>query len=84
MPSTDPVEQLAGYEAKEFTADERDRLMRLINQGVLVDEGGTVQPSIETSIETRESLTLGRRTAHGSYPHGSRFRTPLAPDPADH
>ena len=57
---------------KEFTADERDRLMRLINQGVLVDEGGTVQPS----IETREALTLGRRTAHGSYPHASRFRTP--------
>lgn len=56
----------------EFTADERDRLMRLIDQGVLVDEGGTVQPS----IETREALTQGRRTTHSTYPHASRFRTP--------
>ena len=56
----------------EFTADERDRLMRLIDQGVLVDEGAAVQPS----IETREALTQGRRTTHSTYPHASRFRTP--------
>jgi len=46
--------------------------MCLIDQGVLVDEGATVQPS----LETREALTQGRRTSHGNYPHASRFRTP--------
>jgi len=56
----------------EFTRNERDRLMRLIDQGILVDEGGTVQPS----IETREALTQGRRTIHSTYPPASRFRTP--------
>jgi DNA-binding Xre family transcriptional regulator len=64
---------------KEFTAAERDRLMCLINQGVLVDEGGTAQPS----LETREALIQGRRTAYGNYPHASRFRTPPTPDSAD-
>lgn len=56
----------------EYTGDEQQQIMDLIEQGVLVDTGATVKPS----IETRAALTPGRRRSHGDFPQASRFRTP--------